>query len=149
MDTRPIEPKDADIWLAMRQALWPDAGMAELAAEIAAFFGGQGQIAAVYLCCETPERIVGFVELSLRSYAEGCRSSPVPYVEGWYVVPEARRRGAGGSLIRAAERWACAGGHVEIASDAQIANAISHDAHRAVGFEEVERAVHFRKALAP
>ncbi|MEO8328832.1 MAG: hypothetical protein ABI586_02395 [Candidatus Nanopelagicales bacterium] len=28
----------------------------------------------------------GFVSASIRSWAEGCEGSPVPYVEGWYVV---------------------------------------------------------------
>ena len=43
-------------------------------------------------------RPTGFVELSLRAYAEGCQSDNVAYVEGWYVVPEARGSGVGRAL---------------------------------------------------
>jgi aminoglycoside 6'-N-acetyltransferase I len=71
----------------------------------------------------------------------------VPYVEGWYVVPEARRRGMGSGLMAAAETWARARGSAEIASDAVIGNLPSERAHRALGFVEVERAIHFRKDL--
>jgi hypothetical protein len=30
---------------------------------------------------------VGFIELSIRSYAEGCVSDNVAFIEGWYVSP--------------------------------------------------------------
>jgi aminoglycoside 6'-N-acetyltransferase I len=36
---------------------------------------------------------------------------------------------------------------VELASDADIANAVSHATHRALGFQETERVVYFRKVL--
>jgi hypothetical protein len=38
-------------------------------------------------------------------------------------------------------------GYSELASDALLENELSHAAHRAVGFDEVERTVHFRKSL--
>jgi aminoglycoside 6'-N-acetyltransferase I len=87
------------------------------------------------------------VELSLRSYSEGCSSSPVPHVEGWFVVAEARRRGCGQALLAAAEVWARDRGFSEIASDTWLWNDVSARAHLKAGFEEVERAIHFRKAL--
>ena len=58
-----------------------------------------------------------------------------------------RRSGAGRALMDAAEEWAREHGYAEIASDALLDNEVSHAAHRALGFEEVERSVHFRKAL--
>jgi aminoglycoside 6'-N-acetyltransferase I len=85
---------------------------------------------------------LGMLELSLRSVAEGCRATPVPYVEGWYVVPEARRRGMGRELMMAAETWARERGYTEIASDALVDNFEPERAHLALGFEEVERAIH-------
>jgi aminoglycoside 6'-N-acetyltransferase I len=30
--------------------------------------------------------LCGFIEVSLRNYAEGCMTSPVAYIEGWYVA---------------------------------------------------------------
>ena len=49
--------------------------------------------------------------------------------------------------MRAAEQWSRARGAVEIASDALIDNSQSQHAHRALGFEEVDRCVHLRKRL--
>jgi hypothetical protein len=71
----------------------------------------------------------------------------VGYVEGWYVDPDVRRQGIGRRLVEAAERWAAAQGCREMASDAHLGNTVSHAAHEALGFEESERLVHFRKRL--
>ena len=87
------------------------------------------------------------LELSLRSIADGCRSSPVPYIEGWFVAASARRHGIGSALVRAAEEWARARGFNEMASDILIENRVSEAAHKKLGFEEVDRMVSFRKSL--
>jgi aminoglycoside 6'-N-acetyltransferase I len=94
-------------------------------------------------------RAVGFAELSIRPYAEGCYSGRVAYLEGWFVEPAFRGRGLGAALVKAAEDWGRAQGCTELASDTEIANASSAAAHRALGFEEVERIICFRKALWP
>jgi aminoglycoside 6'-N-acetyltransferase I len=90
---------------------------------------------------------VGFVELSRRLYAEGCTTSPVGFLEGWYVEPEYRRRGIGGALVAASEAWARALGCREFASDALADNHVSTAAHKSLGFEEVEVIRCFRKSL--
>ena len=43
MNIRPVTKADADAWLAMRRALWPDADAEELRAEVAAFFAGEAK----------------------------------------------------------------------------------------------------------
>jgi aminoglycoside 6'-N-acetyltransferase I len=91
--------------------------------------------------------LCGFIEVSLRSYAEGCTTSPVAYIEGWYVDVDSRRRTLGRQLVQAAEAWARNQRLKEIASDTQIENAVSIQAHTRLGYEEVERIVCFRKAL--
>src|SRR5215469_17171397 len=106
----------------MRRALWPEADTGELAEEVAAYFAGQGALAMVMLCEAEDAEPIGMIELSLRSHADGCRSSPVPFVEGWYVAPDARRQGVGAALMEAAEAWARAGGYSELASDTQLDN---------------------------
>lgn len=88
----------------------------------------------------------GFLELSVRNYAEGCVGA-TPYVESWYVDPDVRGTGVGRLLIEAAECWSLAHGYKELASDADIGNTLSHDVHKALGFEEEERVVHFRKTI--
>jgi aminoglycoside 6'-N-acetyltransferase I len=89
----------------------------------------------------------GFIEVSLRNYAEGCITSPVAYIEGWYVDPDLRRKTVGRQLVSAAETWAREHGLTEIASDTQIENTVSIHAHTRLGYEEVERLVCFRKRL--
>ena len=46
-----------------------------------------------------------------------------------------------------AEDWARAAGFTEMGSDAEIENADSLAAHRALGYAEIERVVCFRRAL--
>jgi cupin 2 domain-containing protein len=84
--------------------------------------------------------------------AEGCHAPTdvgIGYLEGWWVDADRRRLGVGRALVRACEDWARAAGCVELASDAKLDNVAGHLAHRAVGFEETERLVAFRKALGP
>ena len=88
-----------------------------------------------------------FAEVGERPFADGCDTSPVAYLEGWYVDEEVRRQGIGTALVRAAEAWARARGYREFASDALLDNADSQRAHEATGFVEVERAVRFKKDL--
>lgn len=89
--------------------------------------------------------VVGFLEVSLRDYAEGAESSPVGFLEGLYVEAEYRRQGLAAALVRAGEQWAWSRGCTEIASDAQIDNAASIEMHGRFGYVEVERQVCFLK----
>lgn len=145
---RALEPQDQPAWLAMRTALWPETPPHAHEEEVRRFFAGTllpG--AAVLLAEDARSGPVGFVELSLRSWAAGCVTDGVAYLEGWYVVPSARRTGVGRALVEAAEAWARARGCTEFASDAEPGNATSHAAHRALGFADAGVLVCFRKDL--
>jgi aminoglycoside 6'-N-acetyltransferase I len=149
---RPVTPADRDEWLRLLVGLYPDVPREDHEQPVDAFFG-RGSCdellpSAVLVCEIAPERLGGFVELSVRNYAEGC-AGVTPYVESWFVEDGLRGRGVGRLLMEAAERWALEQGYTELASDALLENTNSHSAHRAVGFEEVERVVHFRKSLDP
>lgn len=89
----------------------------------------------------------GFLEAGQRKYAEGCDTSPVGYIEGWYVDADLRRQAMGSALVHAAEDWARQQGFSEMASDCVLENWVSESAHKAIGYEEVERLIHFRKSL--
>jgi aminoglycoside 6'-N-acetyltransferase I len=149
MHIRPVEAGDRGEWLRMRTALWPEGSEDEHAAEIDAFLSHQADAppTAVLVCEGAPSRLRGFAELSIRSYAEGCRGDRVAYLEGWYVDPEERGRGVGRALVAAAEAWGRARGCHELASDTELANDAGHRAHLAVGFEETARIICFRKPL--
>jgi aminoglycoside 6'-N-acetyltransferase I len=146
---RVVEPHVAAAWAAMRARLWPDADAAEMQREAEAFVAGAREptLEAVFLALDGAARPLGFIELSIRAFADGCDSMPVPHVEGWYVEPTARRAGIGRALMSAAEDWAQTLGFTELASDTEVENIASQDAHASCGFAETERLVKFRKRL--
>lgn len=136
-----MRESDCDAWRAMRRRLWPDATEDDARAWLA-----RGD-AVTLIAIRGEGDPCGFAEVGCRAFADGCASSPVAYLEGWWVEPDARRAGIGRALVAAAAAWARARGLTELASDAELDNAVSIDAHAALGFEEVARAVLFRQAL--
>jgi aminoglycoside 6'-N-acetyltransferase I len=142
---RPVQPTDHAEWLRMRLQLWGGAAE-EYTHDIDTYFATP-QRGITFVVESTGGRLCGFIEVSLRDYAEGCETSPVAYIEGWYVDEESRRHKLGTRLVQAAEAWARRHGLKEMASDTQIDNTVSIHAHQVLGYEEVERLVCFRKAL--
>jgi aminoglycoside 6'-N-acetyltransferase I len=129
----------------MRADLWPEDTAEGHALEIDRLLeAGPSDRSTTFVAENSSGVLLGFVEMSIRQYAEGCETDRVGFVEGWYVEPAYRRNGVGGALIAAGIAWARAKGCSEFASDALIDNVVSHAAHRALGFEEVERIVCFR-----
>lgn len=136
---------DRGEWLRMRRLLWPEhlaqvhlAEMDQLAAD---------PHSAVFVAVRSEGGLGGFLEAGQREYAEGCDTSPVAYIEGWYVDPDLRLQGVGVQLIQAAEAWARERGLTEMASDCLIDNTVSEQAHLSLGYQEVERLIHFKKSL--
>ncbi len=129
-------PADRDVWIAMREELWPDS-RATHAAEVDRFFSGQArEPLAVLIAKDHDQHALGFAELSIRPYAEGCGTDRVAFLEGWFVRPDARGRGVGRALIAASEEWARSQGCSEFASDAEADNEASIAAHLALGFRD-------------
>ncbi|MDL2400337.1 aminoglycoside 6'-N-acetyltransferase [Rhizobium mayense] len=137
--------KHRDAWLRLRAELWPDSSIENHRTEIAELLSKEGAIA--YLACEQAD-VVGFAEATVRyDYVNGCETSPVLFLEGIYVRPENRRQGVARSLCDAVAAWGRAAGCHEFGSDALLDNIVSHAFHDALGFEETERVVYFRKPL--
>lgn len=148
MHIRPVTRADRDEWLRMRSTLYPTAAPEEIDEWLDNADRGTLLVGvAVFVADRGDGRLAGFVEIGLRSYAEGCVTTPVAFLEGWYVDPDVRRTGLGARLVRTAEDWARARGLEEIASDTTLDNDVSLRAHLALGFEEVERQICFRKTL--
>ena len=145
MTIRDIVESDRSDWVRLRDALWPGS-LSDHDAETRKYFTERSEGPTVFVA-EADGRLVGFLELDYRKYAPGCRSSPVPFIEGWYVEPAVQGRGIGRALVEAAEARARAAGHHEIASDAELENRDGIAAHLALGYEEVERIVCFRRSL--
>lgn len=136
---------DKPEWLGMRLVLWPY-GTAE------SYYKDMDNMLAnpllpVFVAVRPTGKLGGFLEAGTRKYADGCETSPVGYIEGWYVDEDLREKGVGAALVYAAEEWARSQGLTEMASDTWLENEISIRAHLKLGYEEMERLVHFVKRL--
>lgn len=145
MRVRPFENTDWDEWRRMDHALDPSNDSDHLEAEMRALLARPDY--AVFVAERPDGSVCGYVEVGSRAYADGCNSSPVGYIEGWYVDPDVRRTGYGRALLAAAETWALERGYTEMASDARLDNNVSLKAHQSSGYEVVDRITQFRKAL--
>jgi aminoglycoside 6'-N-acetyltransferase I len=136
---------------AMRHLLWPDATTEDHRKELEAILhsGRYGTLPMAILVSESEDSgLTGFLEVGVRSHADGCDTAqPVGFIEGWFVNEASRKQGIGRALMRSAEQWARKQGCLEIASDTWIDDEMSIEAHQALGFEVVDRCVHFRKSL--
>lgn len=147
MKIRKANPKDVSELNRLRDALWPGTPD-EHAAEIDAYFAGRSiYIEEVFVLERQDGQLGGFIELSIRDYAEGSSSPKVPYVEGWYVDEYLRGAGNGKALMTAAEKWVRENGFDELASDTGVTNTAGISAHKSLGFKETVRIVCFIKRL--
>ncbi len=148
---REAQSSDRHQLVEMRVALWPESTIEEQMQELDAILstGMSGTLPGVILVSQEKDgSLIGFVEVGLRSHADGCDTErPVGFLEGWFVREQYRNQGAGKELVNAAEAWARSLGCLEMASDTQIDNVESQVVHQALGFEIADRCVHFRKAL--
>src|SRR3990172_7952362 len=137
--------EDKPDWLRMRQGLWLDAPIEYLD------FDMDDRLAdpdyAVFVASGADGKLVAFIEAGLRDYGEGCETSPVGYIEAWYVDEHFRGQKLGRELVQVAEQWSREKGCTEMASDTWLENETSIAAHLKLGYEEAERLVHFVKRL--
>jgi aminoglycoside 6'-N-acetyltransferase I len=150
MEIRDARPADCAQLAALRHDLWPDGSVDEHAGEVSRILNGEmpGTLPLAILVADDGGVVVGFVEVGLRSHADGCDpATPVGFLEGWYVIPSHRRKKVGADLVAAAERWARNHGCHEMASDTWLDNEGAQRAHEALGFEVVDRCVNYRKRL--
>jgi aminoglycoside 6'-N-acetyltransferase I len=132
-------------WRRMRLALWPDLSPENLKAEMDEI--SSDPLMPVFVIVRPDGYLGGFLEAALRPWADGCDTHPVGYIEGWYVDPDLRCQGWGGKLVQTAEAWAASQGCREMASDCELDNHTSFQAHLALGYEETLRTIHFRKTI--
>jgi aminoglycoside 6'-N-acetyltransferase I len=137
--------EDKPGWLGLRQQLWPDAPVEYLNFDLDKRLSDPDY--AVFVAWRDEEGLNGFIEVGLRAHGEGCETSPVGYIEAWYVDEQTRGQKLGRELVYAAEQWAREKGCREMASDTWLENESSIAAHIRLGYAEVERLVHFVKRL--
>ncbi len=148
---RLAELSDCNQLVRMREALWPETPVEEHARELTQILEGKPVVTLplIILVAETSDgELAGFLEVDLRSHADGCNPlRPVGFIEGWYVVENHRNKGVGRRLLAAAEDWARSQGCLEMASDTWVDNEVSQRVHEVLGYEVVDRCVHYRKTL--
>jgi len=145
INIRKVESSDRDSWIGMRKALWPECPDSRHELEIDQILSSNG---IVLIAESSSHDLVGFVEISLRrDHVEGTNTTPIPYLEAWYVDPTFRGQGIGKALIRQAESFALQTGFKQLASDAEVDNYTSIEIYRHLGFREVGRTVHFVRSL--
>lgn len=150
---RPAHFDDLEQLTALFLALWPQSSAEEHARELRSLLGGKPAVVltmplSIFVAETNDGTLIGFLEVDLRSHADGCNPSQrVGYIEGWYVAETHRQQGVGKGLLAKAEDWSRGHGCVEIASDALIDNELSQRAHEALGYAVVDRCVHYWKKL--
>lgn len=143
---RPLSESDLSDWLRLRLLLWDESSEDDHKAEMVDIIeNSDSQFVAV--ADLGGGRLAGFLEASIRSHVEDCATENVGYLEGWFVEERYRQLGMGGGLVAYAEEWARQKGCSEMASDAEIDNAVSQLAHAKLGYAETSRLVHLKKEL--
>jgi len=104
-DIRPIRPGDADAWLRLRTAMWPD-GVSDHPHEIAAFFAHTIAEPMAVFVAETSGQCVAILELAIRTDLPELPNQEVGYIEGLYIIPEFRGQHLAKLLLRTAQSWA-------------------------------------------
>ncbi|MBO6513027.1 MAG: GNAT family N-acetyltransferase [Phycisphaerales bacterium] len=143
MNITPYTQSTLPAWLNMRAALFHDEDPKLLEQEVLQITKTNTLKSQPFQCLlafddSNPEQPVpiGFIELTIRSSAEECMTSPVLYIEGWYVDPAHQGTGVGRALMNAAFDWGRKHNCQEAASDARPDNTQSISAHHALGFQD-------------
>jgi aminoglycoside 6'-N-acetyltransferase I len=153
MKVRPVELRDFPEWRRMRCSLWPEHAKSELNGEMEKIFecidAPCRQPQVVFVADRGGDRLGGFVEASIHQNAEGCSTSPVGYIEGWWIDADLRQQGIGKLLVKESERWAFGKGCKEMASDTDDYRPVSVLAHNALGYEttSIGTEIRFRKRI--
>ena len=79
---RRINDEDRDEWFQMRKGIWPEAPDEYLRSDMGKILAGESDVVFMAFVDNAP---AGMIEVHLREYGEGCETSPVGYIESWFV----------------------------------------------------------------
>jgi aminoglycoside 6'-N-acetyltransferase I len=144
---RPVHESDLNEWFRLRKLLWDENDDADHRTEMMDILS-HPESQLVLVADAGDDHLIGFLEAAIRPFVEDCHTDHVGYLEGWFVEPEHRQSGVGRELVRNAENWARQKGCTEMASDAEVGNERSLNAHTRLGYEITSKLVHLRKELA-
>ena len=137
--------EDAKVLAGLAIQMWTDHNLEELAEVFHQLVTNDEAVCFIKYVDGKP---IGFSQCQLRrDYVEGTESSPVGYLEGIFVSDDYRTRGYASELLSECEKWAKEKGCTEFASDCELDNIDSFRFHMALGFEEANRIICFRKDI--
>ncbi len=142
---RPAKPEDAMTLAGFAVKLWEGHSIPEMANLFENLIPSDN---AVCFLQYVDGKAIGFAQCQLRNdYVEGTDSSPVGYLEGIFIEDAYRKHGYAKELLSACEAWAKEKHCTEFASDCELENDDSLRFHKAMGFEEANRIICFRKDI--
>ncbi|WP_417208367.1 aminoglycoside 6'-N-acetyltransferase [Antarctobacter sp.] len=148
MPIRVATQSDLQSWVALRARLWSDTPLDQHRTEAREMLARSPAEGIVFLDVGAQGGLRAFAEAALRhDHVNGCETSPVAFLEGIFVCPNEQGSGIGRDLLASVQSWARERGCSELASDAHLGNVASQAFHLALGFEETDRVVYFRKVL--
>ena len=137
--------EDAEVLSALAIQMWTEHDCGELAEDFRKLIGNEDAACFLKYIGNKP---VAFAQCQIRhDYVEGTHSSPVGYLEGIFVAEGYRKKGFATELLDECEKWASEKGCTEFASDCELDNDDSLRFHIAMGFEETNRIICFKKGL--
>ena len=137
--------KDVPILAKLAIQMWNDNTLSGLESEFSDIIGSETAACFIKYVEDKP---VGFAQCQLRyDYVEGTETSPVGYLEGIFIQEEFRHMGFAKELLQKCEKWASGKKCSEFASDCELNNIDSIKFHLAMGFDEVNRIICFKKNL--
>jgi aminoglycoside 6'-N-acetyltransferase I len=144
----PATSDHVNVWAELRYALWPWEDVDDHAEEAAELYLAGHPDRVAFVALDDAGDVIAFAEASLRrDYVEGCETSPVAFLEGVYVKPDVRKSGVARALVDAVADWGRAQDCTECASNVLFDNVERQAFQAAIGFEETERVVYYRREL--
>ena len=137
--------EDAEVLAGLAIQMWSDHSLEDLTEEFRHLVTNDSAVCFIKYVDGNP---IGFSQCQLRhDYVEGTESSPVGYLEGIFVSDGYRTRGYASEMLSECEKWSRKKGCTEFASDCELDNLYSFRFHIALGFEEANRIICFRKDI--
>jgi len=139
------QKEDSRILAEMAIKMWDDNTLSEMANSFDELIASDN---AACFIKYVEGKAIGFAQCQLRTdYVEGTDSSPVGYLEGIFIEEAYRKCGYGKELLEECEKWAKKKKCTEFASDCELENEDSLHFHIAMGFEEANRIICFKKDI--
>lgn len=137
--------REAKVLAALAIQLWTDNTEPDLEKKFEKLIQSENAVCFLKYVDDTA---VGFAQCQIRTdYVEGTETSPVGYLEGILIVEAYRHNGYAKELLNACEKWAKDKNCSEFASDCELNNMDSFRFHMAMGFEEANRIICFKKNI--